>query len=122
MAETHAARAERRRNPLRNETPYLVGKPYHTQFEWIVAELCGSTSTAAMVRYLGGRASYWQVRDWREGRSKPRRDVMEWLEAKSLEHEARARALAQACQRVEIGLPYYPNIKAWHARRAAEGR
>src|SRR5208283_2490424 len=34
MAETHAARAERRRNPLRNETPYLVGKPYHTQFEW----------------------------------------------------------------------------------------
>ena len=122
MAETHAARARRRESALKGETPFLAGLPYQTIFERVLHELCGSMSTVAMVRYLEGKASYWQIRDWREGRSKPRREVVEWLEGKCRERAARAGAAIAALGRVETGLPYAPNVCAWNARRASMGR
>jgi len=84
-------------------------------------ELFEISGTAALARLLGGRWSYWRVRDWRRGHNYPPREAMEYLASVLRERMARYEILAAACARAELGC-HAPNIKSWNARRAAEGR
>ena len=120
MAEIPQAETPQAKEPSINETPLSRLQATQTLLRRFEA-VTGITGTAALARVLGGRWSYWQVRDWRRGRNQPPREAMERLSALLRERVARYEILAVACGRAELG-KHAPNILAWNARRAALGR
>ena len=116
MAQNAARKAQAAKKPLISEINILASHDAQGIFETAMAELGVPASTKAMVEYLGGLANYWTVRDWRRGRRKPSREVMDVLRSRCLDRMHRFEAIAVACERSELGV-HQPNILAWNARR-----
>ena len=116
MANQTPKDAETANKPLKRETYIFANQSSQSVLETSFTALGVPLSTAAMVRYLDGLASYWQVRDWRRGRSTPSRKALDYLAMKLNERAANYEGLAAVCRRLEPGVSQ-PNILAWNARR-----
>ena len=105
------------KNPPKEDASFLAHQSCIELFDRSLAALGIELTPRSIEKFFAGRANYWQIVNWRRGRTRPKREVWEYLASKhrgvALEHEG----LASTCMRMDDVGVHAPNILAWNARR-----
>ena len=116
MAQNAARKAQAAKIPSISEINILPSQDCRAILEAAFTLLGVESVPKAIGEFLGDRSNYWQIVNWRRGRTRPSREVMDYIAMRLDERAANLEGLAVACRRLVAGV-HQPNILAWNARR-----